>query len=155
MSILGKGMQNLRVREACSAPPPPPVGPENCFTANAPARKFPRGAVPPKGPGALPSLTTVPRRVQVLPLQDQVLLQRIFPSSLKDGPAEKPVTLVSAGVRMSPPLSRLSQPSRPCPGCWQSAPVSLSPLTATSLSSMPNWKPRPPATKDHSVGWGT
>jgi len=51
---------------------------------------------------------------------------------------QKPVALVSAGVRMSRALLRLSQHSPDLP--WL--------LEAASLGSMLNQKPRPPATKD-------
>lgn len=114
----------------CSIPAPPPAGPENCSTANAPLREFP-------GVYSLPRDTALCPHCQLSAADCRGLYCRtksywrgsffLFQLSLpvRKMVLQKPVVLVSAGVKMSHPLLHLSQHSPGLP--WLLAGPSCTP----------------------------
>lgn len=119
----GNRVEYLHVKEACAITSLPSVGPETYATVNAQVKKFVEV-------GFQPRSHTVSCRPQVFVLQGQVLFERTiapfltFPSLLrmllqnaflKALCAQKPIALVTGGVRMSHPLTCLSLAERRCP----------------------------------------
>lgn len=119
----GNRIEYLHIKEAYAITSLPSVGPESYTTVNAQVKKFVEV-------GFQPRSHTVSCRPQVFVLQGQVLFERTvapfltFPSLLrmllqnaflKALCAQKPIALVTGGVRMSHLLPCLSLAERRCP----------------------------------------